>query len=315
MFIGFFVNFACFSIKWRIVQMLAFIRQYRFILLTMALTIIVLSSCHGGVDTPSEKGKVDLSLSSSLEIEVKSEDAGSMLDDYHFRFAGVDDYGSSEYYRYGDVVMPMEWYFGLYKLEAESCTKEMAENGYGCLRYAGQSSTFAVINGEVTSVSVICHVNNFRVNVKFDDTMYESFDDFRLEVKSLYAPEEEGDEDDSGDPQSLNLNMEAIRTLELDPINQEGYYNLHDKPINIYYTLYVKNFDAVGYIESVSGYFEENGEPAVVSPADNITFNVKYVGAPVISPDIKFIVNGVRTRIANGVTLKDYTEGSITEDN
>ncbi|MBO7248644.1 MAG: DUF4493 domain-containing protein [Bacteroidales bacterium] len=271
----------------------------------MMLSIMALSSCNGVAVEELMKGQVNLSLSSTTEIEVKSNQY-SEFDDYSFMFRGVDGYGSSDYYRYGDVVMPMDWYFGIYNLCAESCTKDDAEVGYGKLRYYGESSAFAVINDQLSDVSVICRVANCRVNVKFDDSMYEAFDGFKLVVRTVAAPDEEETSDDS-DP-------ETIRSLEFDPVNQIGYYNLQDLPINMMYALYVKNYGATEYVESISGYFKEDDTNAVINPADAITFNVKYTGDPIISPDIKFIVNGERTSVENKIVIGDYTQGKIEEE-
>lgn len=276
---------------------------------------MALSSCHGASVEELLKGEVDLSLSSATEIEVKSGEAVSAFDDYRFMFSGVDGYGSSEYYTFGEVLMPMEWYFGLYTMKAESCTEEEAEKGYGCIRYAGESSTFAVVNDQVASVSVMCNVANCRVNVKFDDSMYEAFSGFKLVVSTVTAPpeEEEGDAGDGSDADAPFI-PETDRTLEFDPINPLGYYNISEEPLNMIYTLYVVVDGATEYIESVSGYFQENGVNAIISPADGITFNVKYTGDPVVSPNIKFIVEGERKSVQNNITLGDYNQGQVQED-
>ena len=296
--------------------MLGFLRRNKFFAFAMIMNIIALSSCQGAAVEELLKGEVDLSLSSVTEIEVKSSEASSEFDHYRFKFYGVDGYGSSDFYTYGDVLMPMEWYYGIYTLYAESCTKEEAEEGYGCTRYEGQSSTFSVINDVVSSVSVVCNVANCRVNVKFDDSMYESFAGFRLAVRTVPAPIEEDSEDDGEESAEVSAQEEVqtIRELEFDPVNQIGYYNVQDEPVNLHYTLYLLNFDATEYIESISGYFEENGEPAIINPADGVTFNVKYIGDPIISPNIKFIVEGERKPVQNNISLGDYTQGGIKEE-
>ena len=289
--------------------MLDFLRHNKLFALAMVLSIMALSSCEGAAVEELLKGKVDLTLSSSTEIVVKSE---SEFDHYSFKFSGVGEYGSSDYYTYGDVVMPMEWYYGIYTLYAESCTKEEAEEGYGCIRYEGESAQFSIINDYVETVSVVCNVANCRVNVKFDDSMYESFEGFKLKVRSVFAPEEDTEATSEDGDDDMNG---VIRELEFDPINQVGFYNLQDSPILLQYTLYILNYDAEEYIESVSGYFvEEEGQPAVVNAADEVTFNVRYTGTPIISPDIKFIVEGVRTPVENNITLGDYNQGQIVED-
>jgi hypothetical protein len=295
--------------------MLGFLRRNKLFAFAMILNIMALSSCQGAAVDELLRGEVDLSLSSATEIEVKSSEASSEFDHYRFKFFGVDGYGSSEFYTYGDVLMPMEWYYGIYTLYAESCTKEEAERDYGCIRYDGESTPFSVINDVVSSVSVVCNVANCRVNVKFDDSMYESFAGFKLAVRTVPAPvDEDSDVEEDSQEVLAQEELQIIRELDFDPINQVGYYNLQDYPINLHYTLYLLNFEATEYLESVSGYFEENGEPAVIKPADGISFNVKYIGDPIISPNIKFIIEGERKPVQNNITLGDYTQGGIKED-
>jgi hypothetical protein len=279
----------------------------------MVLNIIMLSSCHGSALSELQRGEVDLTLTSATEIEVKAADSSSEFDNYRFRFSGVDGYASSDFYTYGDVVMPMEWYYGLYTLYAESCTKEEAEYGYGCLRYEGESSQFAVINDQVSAVSVVCNVANSRVTVKFDDTMYESFANFKLMVRTVAVPLEDNSSD-GDDPDSAEAPLQVIRTLELDPANPVGYYNVADVPVYMEYILYVKLEEDTDYIESVQGYFEEGGQKAVINSADAVVFNVRYIGTPVITSGIKFVVDGQRTKVDNSFTLDDYHQGGVKED-
>ena len=80
----------------------------RFNALILTALILMLVSCEG--HEPSHaladkgKGKVILSLSSGLEVDIKSEASPiSNYDDYNFRYVGVDGYATSEYYRYGNV--------------------------------------------------------------------------------------------------------------------------------------------------------------------------------------------------------------------
>ena len=86
--------------------------------------------------------------------------------------------------------------------------------------------------------------------------------------------------------------------------------------MNIRYTLYVMEDGAEEFIEMTSGYFGEDGEgkPAVIKAGDYISLNVNYVGEVKPTPGIKFIVEGERLAIMNGIEIGDYIEGSVTED-
>ena len=285
-------------------------------LLCAALIFISLSSCSDKVESsasPEGMGKVTAYLHS--DIVVKSPEAISEgVDDYNFRFVGVDSYGSSEYYRFGDVEWPMNWYLGIYRLQAESCTRTEAEAGYGKLRYEGISEVFSVINGQTATASVICGVANFRVNVYFDDSMYEAFDAFQLEVVSESAPPVA----DESEEESEDFVPQLYRRLIFDPIEQSGYYNLQFEPMLLKYKLLVKNEGAEDFVESgVEGYFVDKGEagPSIVEAGDIITFRVRYDGEVVPSDGVKFIVAGTKTTMGSSLVLPDYNvDNNITED-
>ena len=277
--------------------------------LLLTVLSIAFTSCENDHIVSRGKGKVMLSLYS--DIVFKSEMTLSNVDDYNFRFVGVDGYGSSEYYRYGDVSWPFEWYYGIFKLQAESCSVTKADEGYGCIRYEGISNSFAVSNGITAHAQVTCQVVNVNVNVDFHDSMYEAFAGFKLVVDTvLPAMDDEGAFDMSVEP-------EIRRTLEFDSINMSGYYSLADQPTLLRYTLYIMVDGAEEYIESKRGYFSDGSAsgPSALRGGDLVTFNVKYTGAPIITSGIKFIVSGERTSVNNSVLLEDYqNKESVKED-
>jgi hypothetical protein len=282
----------------------------RFTALLLTVLSFVFTSCDFNHTESDGKGEVMLSLYS--DIVFKSSTPLSDVDDYNFRFVGVDQYATSEYYRYGDVTWPFKWYFGVYKLQAESCTVHKADEGYGCLRYEGISSSFSVMNGKTATASVVCQVANINVNVAFDDSMFETFADFKLVVDTvLPVIGEEGEID-------LTQDVEVRRTLEFDTINLSGFYSLGDKATLLRYTLFVKAEGAEKYVESKTGYFTDvnSDQPAVLRGGDLVTFRVKYTGTPVVTPGIKFIVDGNRTSANNSVNLNDYVnkEGVVEDE-
>lgn len=292
----------------------------RFNALAFAALILMLVSCEG--HEPSHaladkgKGKVMLSLGSDLVIDMKSEASPiSDFDDYRFRFVGVDGYATSDYYRYGDVPNPMDWYFGIFRLQAESCTAEQAETGRGCLRYEGISQPFAVINDQTATASVICTVANVLVKVNFDDSMYLAFDDYKLTVTSVTAPPAEDDSEEN-DEETEDFVPEVYRILDFTPFDLSGYFNLQDEPVNLKYELWVKMQGAEIMTPAAEGYFSlsEQGTPSVPAGGDIITFNVAYTGEVEVTDGIKFIVNGVKTTLNNSLDLDDYVDGEVKED-
>lgn len=277
--------------------------------LLLTVLTLIFTSCDKKQTESDGKGEVMLSLYS--DIVIKSPASISEVDDFNFRFVGVDGYATSDYYRYGDVSWPFLWYYGVYKLQAESCTLAEADEDYGCIRYEGISGTFSVVNGRTATAQVTCQVANVNVNVSFDDSMFETFADFKLVIDTVIPVlTEEGELD-------LTQEAEVRRTLEFDTINMSGYYSLADQPTVLRYALYIKADGAEEFIESKVGYFSDSNtqQPAILRGGDLITLRVKYTGAPVVTSGIKFIVSGERSSVNNSVSLNDYlSKEEVKED-
>ena len=289
------------------------------LLLFAALSIFAVSCDDTGSSQISPEGKGLVMLDLRPEIEIKSAEAvADGVDNYNFRFVGVDGYATSDYYRFGDVQWPMEWYFGVFRLQAESCTSEEAETLRGRLRYEGISSPFSVVNDRTATASVICYVANFQVKVNFDDTMYEAFDDYKLTVMSVSAPpvEEDDEEGTEEDDVTEEFVPETFRTLDFNPFELSGYYNLPEVPVRLYYVLYVKMQDADEFIEAKAGYFSagDSVEPTIVNAGDIITFDVKYTGTVTVTDGVKFIVSGRKDTVGTGLDLEDYDDAKVEED-
>ncbi len=302
----------------------------RFIMLFYAALMLIFVSCEDKNQSqvlPEGMGLVDCTLKS--EIVVKSPEVVSVnVDDYNFRFVGVNGYATSEPMRFGDAEWPMPWFFGVYYLNAESCTREEAETLRGKLRYEGTSIyPFEVVNERVAQSEVTCSVANFQVKTNFSDKMYEVFEDYKLTVTSVSAPVEdeespetevEGDGviEDGEESEDEGVVQEVYRTLDFTPFDQYGFYNLQDEPIILQYVLYVKLQGAEEFIPKKEGKFSvsEDGEATIVNAGDIITFNVDYTGTVEITDGIKFIVEGKRKTVNDGLTLQDYQEGTVKED-
>ena len=302
----------------------------RFIMLFYAALMLIFVSCEDKNQSqvlPEGMGLVDCTLKS--EIVVKSPEVVLVnVDDYNFRFVGVNGYATSEPMRFGDAEWPMPWFFGVYYLNAESCTREEAETLRGKLRYEGTSIyPFEVVNERVAQSEVTCSVANFQVKTNFSDKMYEVFEDYKLAVTSVSAPVEdeespetevEGDGviEDGEESEDEGVVQEVYRTLDFTPFDQYGFYNLQDEPIILQYVLYVKLQGAEEFIPKKEGKFSvsEDGEATIVNAGDIITFNVDYTGTVEITDGIKFIVEGKRKTVNDGLTLQDYQEGTVKED-
>ena len=276
------------------------------LILSAMLLITVSCARSESIDTRPQEGMG--------KVVLKSVQSVSETDDYNFRFVGVGDYGTSPYYRFSEVTWPMTWYYGIFRLQAESCTLDEAEEGYGRLRYEGIGEPFSIINGQTAAASVVCSIANCRVDVTFNDKMFLSFNDFKLQVESVLAPVYEFDE--AGELVEVR-GEQLLRTLDFTALSKVGYYNLHEDPVLLKYTLYVMLDRASEFIEQVSGYYTvgDSDVPAAVGPADFVTFNVQYVGDVAVTDDVKFIIGADRKTMPNGITVPDYEgSGTVTED-
>lgn len=282
-------------------------------LLTLVM-IVLFASCEGLNEKPdgSSAGKGFVTLELKTQIDIKSPQSLSEVEDYNFRFVGLDGYSTSDLFRFGDVSWPMEWYYGIYRVEAENCSETEAESGYGCLRYAGISEPFAIINGCEASAWLLCSIANVRVSVNYDNAMFESFDSFRLDVEALTYAEN----DDSEDEEEQTEPEEVLRrSLPFDSGNSTGFYNLYDTPMYLRYTLYILMDGAEEAVPVKTGFLSDASDvPLILKAGDDVTFNVSYTGAPMVSPNIKFIVSGERISVENGLEVPDYEYGSVVED-
>ena len=280
-----------------------------------SLIFLFCISCRSVVVEPQAVGKGLVNVALQSEIIVKSAEAVSEDDylDYNIRFVGVDGYATSEYMRFGDVEWPMEWYFGTFRLQAESCTIEQADAGYGTIRYEGLGDPFYVDNGRTAQTSVTCTMANVLVNVNFNDKMFLSFKNFMLSVTSVLAPVYEKDDDGED---VLVRGEQAVRTLEFNALDKSGYYSLSDEPMHLKYVLYVMMDGADEFVEHKTGYLlDVNSQPAFLRRSDYVTFNVNYVGDVMVTEDIKFIISGERHTMSNGFGLDDYVQGTVKPDN
>lgn len=79
---------------------------------------------------------------------------------------------------------------GGYIVSAENVTADDAEsanNGWGCLRYAGQSEAFSIVSRQITHVTVPCRMANAGLNVIFDKSFTDYFTDYAVTTDDLRA--------------------------------------------------------------------------------------------------------------------------------
>ncbi len=152
-----------------------------------AIMLLAVASCSQKMSGPELYGSLDLRLSSEVEAEVstKAEEASTFAL-YNIRLTGTktgnDPYTASVVY--GEIEEPLVLPYGLYSIEAESCTETQAHEGYGCVRFYGKTDGIQIKTPaeNPTPVSVECHMANSKISVSFDPGFLSDFEQVRAEL-------------------------------------------------------------------------------------------------------------------------------------
>lgn len=149
--------------------------------------LLAAASCSQKMSGPELYGSLDLRLSSEVEADVstKAEEASTFAL-YNIRLTGTrtgnDPYTVSVVY--GEIEEPLVLPYGLYSVEAESCTEDQAHDGYGCVRFFGRTEDIQVKAPaeNPVQVSVECHMANAKVSLDFDAGFLSDFENVRAEL-------------------------------------------------------------------------------------------------------------------------------------
>lgn len=152
-----------------------------------AIMLLAAASCSQKTSGPELYGSLDLRLSSEVEADVstKAEEASTFAL-YNIRLTGTrtgnDPYTVSVVY--GEIGEPLVLPYGLYSVEAESCTEDQAHDGYGCVRFFGRTEDIQVKAPaeNPVQVSVECHMANAKVSLDFDAGFLSDFENVRAEL-------------------------------------------------------------------------------------------------------------------------------------
>lgn len=142
----------------------------------LAITVIfaALSCTRQPADS---KGTIVLEISAG---KTKADVAGIDLGSFNILVSGVT-YHTGEPWsatlKYSEFGGNMEVPYGVYDISAESCTPEDAEDGDGCVRYAGTRESLDVYSDKPRHAKIVCAIANAAVRVVFDESFMEVFDD------------------------------------------------------------------------------------------------------------------------------------------
>ncbi len=146
--------------------------------------IILATSCNADLMESSEMGSISLSLYSDVEVvadtKADAQDYSDFLVDIYGETYLGDDYPVRQYV-YGSIPEAIEIPFGYYHISAQSCTEIQAEDGYGRVRYFGESAQVDVLSDKIVSVTVACKMANGKVTMTFDESFQEDFTDITVD--------------------------------------------------------------------------------------------------------------------------------------
>lgn len=170
----------------------------RAILFFSLLAALLLTACIGDFDTPkvAQQGYFAIELETdSLVEEVETRAARELTYEEAKKYLVTLTQGEEVVWTHkkfeeitqADRTQPLG---ANYVVMAEDITEEEAEsanNGWGCLRYAGLSETFSVVSKQTTFVTVPCRMANAGLSVVFDESFTSYFSDYAVTTDDLRA--------------------------------------------------------------------------------------------------------------------------------
>lgn len=225
-----------------------------------AFMLLAVASCSQKLSGPDLYGSLDLKISFDVEAEVstKTDDAGSFAL-YNISLTGTrtgnDPYTASVVY--GEIEAPLVLPYGLYSVEAESCTEIQAHEGYGCVRFYGMTEGVQVKAPveNPTPVSVECRMANAKVTVAFDEGFLSDFTDVRAELAM-------------GD-RKLTLTPEQASSVQ-------AYFNVGVSGSEIHYSVF----------GSVDGVEREYASSILLMPAKHASLKFKSNHNGILGPQV-----------------------------
>lgn len=215
------------------------------------MSALLLTACTAGrLDTQETAGRISVELKTDMPVKsvLLTEDEAA---DYHISV--LDAEGNAAVYEetgepipvvdYKDFVTVTVPLNSQYQVNAESCTVEESEAGYGCARYEGGSGLFTLNASNIYQKAVIeCSQSNALVTVVFDASVSERFTGLKVTLTS------------------------GARTLEIGEASE---------PVDTYFTPAELDYTVTGVYTETSFPVEIQGEALQLEAKDNIRLVVR----------------------------------------
>ncbi|MGM9736345.1 MAG: DUF4493 domain-containing protein [Candidatus Cryptobacteroides sp.] len=258
----------------------------------IAISALILAACNMDVIESQQMGTITLSVSQTVEVTAETKAVGSVdCSGFLVGIAGQTFLGNEYSWSgtYGSIEGEMEIPYGSYSVSAESCSETVAQTGFGCVRYFGESGQIDILSPEPVPVSVTCNMANGKATITFDSSFLEDFED----VSSKMSVDE----------------RDVALTGEQSDGNTEVYFNVSSSGSHLIYTIYGTVGKGTANERKLS--YSNSASPLLLSPAKwaKITIRSNHNGliGPGIDADEDFDEN-------SSSEILDPSEGELTTD-
>lgn len=184
-----------------------------------------------------------------------------------------------------DITAPIQLAPGTYSVSAQNCSAEIANTNNGMLRFVGEDKNIVIENEKVATASINCIVVNSKVSVNFGESYLSYFDSGYTNVV-------------------VSDGTRTLTVIQNGAVVQEAVYFDANKSITI--TVDSKKTSASGTPHT----FQTTGTITTFAATwHKITLNADLNSSGGIS------FTNQDSHVSNWISVKDYSPGSVTEDN
>ncbi len=265
--------------------------------LYIIVAIALATSCSVDVMESTDMGSISLALYSDVEVVADTKaDAAFDCSDFLIDIYGTTYYDGRNYaskqYVYGSMPDTVRIPFGYYRVSAQNCTEVQAEEGFGEVRYFGESRQVDVLSYSLVPVTVACKMANGKASMTFDGSFLEDFDDITVDF-------------------SLGSRTVTL-TSEQANASTQVYFNVPEEGADLVFRVEAKV--AKGTEQERTLHYSNEATPARLAPGKWAKFTLKsnhngIIGGPDINVDEEMDTDH-RTEIINPDEGKESGEMS-----
>lgn len=236
--------------------------------LYVSLALLLLTACNEALMEPQKMGSISLSLSSDVEVTADTKTGADAVDcsDFLVDIYGTTTFGqqySTPQYIYASMPSEVSLPFGQYRVSAQNCLEDAAEEGFGCVRYYGESALIDVSSKATEDVTVSCKMVNGKVRMTFDESFLEDFSDVTLK---------------------MTCSREVTLTSDEANLPADVYFNVPEEGCTFIYT--IKGTISKGTENERELTYTNGSDPMTLLPARWIKITIKSNHNGIIGPGV-----------------------------